>query len=75
MTPTSLILILSFFFLIGSIPFSYIIGKLAKIDIRNFGDNNPGAKNAFLAGGIRLGLPAGILDFLKGAIYGQNAGD
>lgn len=56
-------------FLLGSIPFSLLVGKLAlKADVREFGDGNPGAANAFRAGGLRLGLAAGVLDFLKGAI-------
>jgi len=55
------------FFLIGSIPFSYLIGRLANIDIREWGDHNPGATNAYLAGGIKLALPSLILDFSKGA--------
>lgn len=56
-------------FLLGSIPFSLLLGKLVlKADVREFGDGNPGAANAFRAGGLRLGLAAGVLDFLKGAL-------
>lgn len=56
-------------FLLGSVPFAYvlvmvIIGK----DVRHFGDGNPGAMNAWRAGGWPIGVPAIILDFLKGAI-------
>jgi len=56
-------------FLLGSIPFSLLLGRLVlKTDIRQFGDRNPGAMNAFRAGGLRVGLAAGVLDFLKGAL-------
>ncbi|HEM61122.1 MAG TPA: hypothetical protein ENO24_02435 [Chloroflexi bacterium] len=56
-------------FFLGSIPFSYLVGRLiAQADIRRFGDGNPGAINAWRAGGWRAGLPAILLDFLKGAV-------
>lgn len=55
-------------FLLGGIPFSFWLGKLIKRDIRNYGDGNPGAFNAWKAGGWRLGVPALLLDYLKGVI-------
>jgi acyl phosphate:glycerol-3-phosphate acyltransferase len=54
-------------FLVGSIPFSFILGKLFSAkDIRRVGDRNPGAVNAWKAGGARVGVPALIFDFSKG---------
>jgi len=64
-------IVLLFFvaFLLGSIPFSYIFGKLFKKDIRDYGeDRNPGAANSFRAGGLVIGIPSLIFDFLKGAV-------
>jgi glycerol-3-phosphate acyltransferase PlsY len=56
-------------FLLGSIPFSYLLGRaIAHADIRLYGDGNPGAINAWRAGGWRAGVPAVLLDFLKGAV-------
>jgi acyl phosphate:glycerol-3-phosphate acyltransferase len=56
-------------FLAGSIPFSVVLGKLFSAgDIRSVGDGNPGAANAWKAGGARVGVPALLLDFLKGAL-------
>ncbi len=56
-------------FFCGSIPFSYILGKItSSIDIRRVGDSNPGAVNAWKAGGARVGVPALILDFSKGML-------
>lgn len=53
--------------MLGSIPFSALLVKLVKHkDIRGFGDGNPGAVNAWKAGGTWLGLLAGFLDYLKG---------
>jgi glycerol-3-phosphate acyltransferase PlsY len=56
-------------FVAGAIPFSVLLGRrLARADIRRFGDANPGAVNAWKAGGAKIGAPALLLDFLKGAI-------
>ncbi len=48
--------------------FSYWLGKLTGKDIREIGDKNPGAINAFKTGGWKIGIPAMLLDFLKGFI-------
>ncbi len=56
-------------FVSGSIPFSFILGKIIlHEDIRKYGDGNPRAVNAWKAGKAKIGLPALLLDFLKGVI-------
>jgi glycerol-3-phosphate acyltransferase PlsY len=56
-------------YLAGSLMFStWLVRVFTKRDIRDFGDGNPGATNAFKAGGLKLGIPAALLDYLKGAI-------
>ncbi len=55
-------------FLSGSLPFSVWVGRLAGKNIRQYGDGNPGATNAWKAGGAFWGAAAVILDFGKGAI-------
>ncbi|PIV53321.1 MAG: acyl-phosphate glycerol 3-phosphate acyltransferase [Elusimicrobia bacterium CG02_land_8_20_14_3_00_37_13] len=56
-------------YLIGSIPFAYIITKTARgIDIRNFGSGNPGATNVFRVAGKTYGIITLMFDFLKGLI-------
>ncbi len=56
-------------FLAGSLPFSVWMGRLvARADVRRYGDGNPGATNAWRAGGWRAGVPALLLDYLKGAM-------
>jgi len=43
-----IVLIITICYLLGSLPFGYIVGKLfKKIDIREFGSGNIGATNAF----------------------------
>ncbi len=59
-------------YLLGSIPFGLIYGKLlAKKDIRKVGSGNIGATNAFRLGGSRLALLTLFSDIGKGmlAIY------
>lgn len=59
-------------FLSGSFMFSYWLGLLAKTDIKQVGDGNPGAANLWKAKGYKLGLIGIVLDFLKGylPVYG-----
>lgn len=52
----------------GSLMFSAWLAKLRGRDIGRFGDANPGAVNAFKAGGWQVGVPALLLDFLKAAV-------
>jgi acyl phosphate:glycerol-3-phosphate acyltransferase len=55
-------------FLCGSLPFSVWLAKaLRGKDVRQVGDGNPGAANAFRAGGPTAGLLALALDVSKGA--------
>jgi len=56
-------------FFTGGIPFSVLVGRIfLKTDIRRYGDGNPGGINAWKAGGLRAGLLAGLLDYLKGVL-------
>ena len=55
-------------FLLGSIPFGYIIGKLKGVDIRKHGSGNVGATNVARVLGKKYGVIVYILDFLKGYI-------
>ena len=56
-------------FLSGSLPLSVWLGKLALgVNIRTYGDGNPGAANVWRAGGKYWGFLAVLLDFFKGAI-------
>ena len=56
-------------YLIGSIPTSFIAGKLfANLDIRTIGSRNVGSSNLLIIGGKTIGIIAGVLDcFIKGA--------
>jgi len=53
-------------YLLGSIPFGYVAGKIRGIDIRRFGSGNIGATNVVRVLGKRYGYSVFVLDFLKG---------
>ncbi|MBN2678253.1 MAG: glycerol-3-phosphate acyltransferase [Anaerolineaceae bacterium] len=56
-------------FLCGSLPFSIWLGKiLMGLDVRHFGDGNPGSANVFRAGNKMAALLVLILDISKAAI-------
>lgn len=54
-------------YLVGSIPFSVIAGKITKgVDIRNEGSGNAGATNAFRVLGWKTAIPVLLADMAKG---------
>tara|TARA_Y100000741_G_scaffold272249_1_gene212344 strand:- start:32 stop:610 length:579 start_codon:yes stop_codon:yes gene_type:complete len=56
-------------YLIGSIPFGYILTKIfLKKDIRNIGSGNIGATNALRTGNKLIGYSTLVLDILKAVI-------
>src|SRR5699024_10114874 len=64
-----IILLLTFSYLIGSIPFSLLIGKtFYKVDLREHGSGNIGTTNTFRILGKKAGIVVLILDIFKGAL-------
>ena len=55
-------------YLIGSIPFGLLIGKMKGIDVRKEGSGNIGATNVTRVVGKGWGKLCFVLDFLKGAL-------
>lgn len=62
------ILWIFFGYLCGSIPFSYIMAKLAGIDITKVGSGNVGGTNVLRSAGAIYGVLSMILDLLKAFI-------
>jgi glycerol-3-phosphate acyltransferase PlsY len=55
-------------YLLGSIPFAYIIGKLSGLDVRQVGDRNVGTFNVFRHAGLGAGIATLVADVGKGAL-------
>jgi len=55
-----------FFYVVGSVPTGYLLGRARGIDIRQHGSGNIGATNVWRVMGWRWGLIAFASDFLKG---------
>jgi glycerol-3-phosphate acyltransferase PlsY len=53
-------------YLLGSIPFGYVAGRIAGIDIRKCGSGNVGATNVIRTLGKGYGYPVFVADFSKG---------
>lgn len=52
-------------YLCGAIPFSYLLPKLKKVDVRKVGSGNVGGTNALRAAGPVIGFSCMVLDALK----------
>ncbi|PIE53138.1 acyl-phosphate glycerol 3-phosphate acyltransferase [Candidatus Fermentibacteria bacterium] len=61
------VLYLAAAYLCGSIPFSWILGRLKGVDLREHGSGNPGATNLLRTCGKGMGITGLLLDALKGA--------
>ena len=53
-------------YLIGAIPFGFLIGKMRGVDVRTVGSKNIGATNVFRTVGKKWGLLAFLCDVMKG---------
>ena len=53
-------------YLIGSVPFGYLAGRINGVDLREHGSHNIGATNAVRVLGKKWGIPVFFCDFLKG---------
>ena len=55
-------------YLIGAIPFGFLIGKMRGVDVRTVGSKNIGATNVFRTVGKKWGLLAFFCDVMKGLV-------
>lgn len=55
-------------YLLGGIPFGFLIGKARGVDVRKVGSKNIGATNVFRTVGKGWGLLAFLLDVMKGML-------
>jgi len=71
---TSLLIVCLLGYLIGSIPFGFLIGKMRGVDLRTEGSGNIGATNAVRVLGKKWGYLVFAGDFGKGAIAALSGG-
>jgi glycerol-3-phosphate acyltransferase PlsY len=55
-------------YLLGSVPFGFIVARLRGVDLRQVGSGNIGATNVYRALGLRVALFVFVLDVAKGFI-------
>ena len=55
-------------YLVGSVPFGFLIGKMRGVDVRTVGSKNIGATNVFRTVGKKWGVLAFACDVLKGLL-------
>ncbi|MFC1540492.1 glycerol-3-phosphate 1-O-acyltransferase PlsY [Candidatus Margulisiibacteriota bacterium] len=63
-----LLLVIMLGYLLGSLPFGYLVPRIWNIDIRKFGSGNIGATNVFRTLGPKAGVAVFALDLAKGAV-------
>jgi len=68
MEPLGAVIVFVLSFLLGSVPFGYLIGKLKGVDVRSYGSGKIGATNVSRVLGKKYGLLVLLLDALKGAL-------
>jgi acyl phosphate:glycerol-3-phosphate acyltransferase len=55
-------------YLVGAIPFGFLVGRMAGVDVRQHGSKNIGATNVSRTLGKKLGLLTLVFDVLKGLV-------
>jgi acyl phosphate:glycerol-3-phosphate acyltransferase len=62
------ILIVTIAYLVGSIPFAFLLSRRRGVDLRDVGSGNVGASNVLRTSGVRTAIIAMVLDGTKGAL-------
>jgi acyl phosphate:glycerol-3-phosphate acyltransferase len=62
------LLIVAIGYLMGSIPFAFLLSRRRGIDLRTVGSGNVGATNVLRTSGVPLAVVAMVLDALKGSV-------
>jgi glycerol-3-phosphate acyltransferase PlsY len=62
------LLIVAIGYLVGSIPFAFLLSRRRGIDLRTVGSGNVGASNVLRTSGVPMAVAAMVLDALKGSL-------
>ena len=68
MSPAVAALLLVASYLVGAVPFGYLVARLKGVDLFSVGSGNIGATNVGRVLGRKYGVLVFVLDFLKGAV-------
>lgn len=68
MTSITTLVMMGLAYLLGSVPFSFLVARTRGVDLRTVGSGNIGGANVWRACGFRPFLVATLLDIFKGAI-------
>lgn len=68
MSPVAVLVPLLVAYLVGALPFGYLVGRLRGVNLFAVGSGNIGATNAGRVLGAKYGALVFLLDFLKGAV-------
>ena len=63
-----LVTVIALAYLVGSVPFAFLLSRQRGIDLRQVGSGNIGASNVLRTSGVRIALIAMGLDAVKGVI-------
>jgi glycerol-3-phosphate acyltransferase PlsY len=62
------LIIVALGYLVGSVPFAFLLSRRRGIDLRTVGSGNVGASNVLRSSGVPIAIAAMVLDALKGAV-------
>lgn len=62
------LLFIALSYLLGSLPFAYLVARARGVDVFQIGTNNPGAANVFRRVGRSVGVVVLVFDVFKGAL-------
>jgi acyl phosphate:glycerol-3-phosphate acyltransferase len=63
-----LVTVIALAYLVGSVPFAFLLSRQRGIDLRQVGSGNIGASNVLRTSGVRVAVIAMGLDAIKGAV-------
>ena len=62
------VIVVALAYLVGSVPFAFLLSRRRGIDLREVGSGNVGASNVLRTSGVRAAVIAMVLDALKGVL-------
>ena len=62
------LIVIALAYLVGSVPFAFLLSRRRGIDLREVGSGNVGASNVLRTSGVRAAVMAMVLDALKGVL-------